>query len=200
MLQHSDLSDDARSSILQLYAKDLHEALAYKPDGGATSQPAGSQHAPPAHEVGLSTDAGRSCSLHTRSRQTSISSADVLGLHSMQMVSKPERPMHVACLYWTHCSTTHHTSVQGVAEKREVQILLLKSHLVAAAPIPGCAKRSWCCGSAGGQCASVLSQKRLAAGSLHRHKVAIYWLHRTATGVRVEVLKMHVGLHLEVML
>ena len=141
-----------------------------------------------------------SCSLHARSRQTSISSADVLGLHSVQMVSKSERQMHVACLYWTHFSTTHHTSVQGVAEKREVQILLLRSPLVAAAPIRGCTKRSLCCGSAGGQCASVLSQRRLAAGSLHRHKVAIYWLHRTATGVRVEVLKMHRGLHLEAML
>ena len=51
VLQHSDLSDDARSSVLQMHTKDLHDALHYKPDEGASSGAEGSQHAASASQV-----------------------------------------------------------------------------------------------------------------------------------------------------
>ena len=37
-LQHSDLSDDARTSVLQMYAKDLDHALRYQPQEREGSQ------------------------------------------------------------------------------------------------------------------------------------------------------------------
>ena len=38
LLQHSDLSDDARTSVLQMYAKDLDHALRYQPQEREGSQ------------------------------------------------------------------------------------------------------------------------------------------------------------------
>ena len=38
VLQHSDLSDDARSSVLQKYGKELHDALRYKPEQEASER------------------------------------------------------------------------------------------------------------------------------------------------------------------
>lgn len=46
MMQHSDLSDDARSSVLQTYAKDLHEALHPQPENERGGHSEGSEHAP----------------------------------------------------------------------------------------------------------------------------------------------------------
>ena len=46
VLQHSDLSDDARSSVLQKYGKELHDAIRYKPDEEAGERQESLRQAP----------------------------------------------------------------------------------------------------------------------------------------------------------